>query len=127
MKKIFFPIFILSVLIFVSSCGKDKNEFIPGETTTKVFGPVIDSVWDSTTLAPVSLLGAPPLPIEKLLANLEKPSSKDSVDAEKGGTIITPDNVTVDIPSNCCIYSGAGGGTLAPPAATVLWAESDLR
>ncbi len=115
MKKIFFPTFILSVLIFVSSCGKDKNEFIPTQTIVKTFGPVVDSVWDSTTLAPVPLPGAPPFPIEKLLATLEKPVSKDSVDAEKGGLIILPDDVTVDIPSDCCVYGGAGGGTAGQP------------
>jgi hypothetical protein len=102
MKNFLFTIFASFVLLGSQSCGKDSDEFIPINTTTIVKG---DTVWQVDLLTlntlPTSVLA--PLNIEKLMAELATEPTEHEVNAERGGIIVTPDNVSVEFPANSCV------------------------
>jgi hypothetical protein len=101
MKNFLFTIFASFVLLSSQSCGKDSDEFIPLNTTTIVKG---DTVWqaDLLTLNTLSTSVLAPLNIEKLMAELATDPSEHEVSAERGTTLVTPDNVSVEFPANSC-------------------------
>ena len=98
MKNLIVCTLFLSLVLLVQSCGKDKDEFIV-TGTTKV--DLTDTVWEDesklSTLAPITF------PIETLAAQLTKAPTKDTCTAEIGRKIVTPDDVTVEIPANVCV------------------------
>ncbi len=97
MKKLIVSILFLSLIIFCPSCKKDSDEFIVTSTTTINFK---DTIWEDE-----SKVAALPtkLSIEKLSDELSKTSDKKNFDAEAGGKLVTPEDVTVDIPANACL------------------------
>jgi hypothetical protein len=101
MKNFLFTIFASFVLLSSQSCGKDSDEFIPLNTTTIVKG---DTVWQADLLTlntlPTSVLA--PLNIEKLMAELAITPTVQEVNAERGATLVTPDNVSIEFPANSC-------------------------
>ncbi len=102
MKKISYYITAFLFVIAAASCKKDSTEFIPLETITHVEG---DTVWDNdlSTKNNLSTSLLPPLSIEKLVAQFSADPKLDTCNAERGGTIIVPDNVTVTIPASACV------------------------
>lgn len=102
MKNLVVTIFIGFLLVGGQSCGKDIDEFIPTNTTTIVKG---DTVWqeDLLKINNISTALLPPLNIEKLMADLATDPVVREVNAERGGIITTPDNVTVEFPANSCV------------------------
>lgn len=102
MKKIAYYIAPFLLVFAVASCKKDSDVFIPKETITIIEG---DTIWDDDLSAKSNLSTTllPPLSIEKLVSQLSAEPKRDTCNAERGGTIIIPDNVTVTIPANACV------------------------
>ncbi len=102
MKKFAYYITAFLLVFAVASCKKDGTEFIPKETITIIEG---DTIWDDDLSAKSNLSTSllPPLSIEKLVSQLSAEPKRDTCNAERGGTIIIPDNVTVTIPANACV------------------------
>jgi hypothetical protein len=108
MKNLFYTILALGLFLSTVGCDKDNQEFIPTGKETIVL-PGTKSPTDTAIFEVEDLLVMPrptdpaqSLPIEKLNDVLEKPVYKDSITAENGGKIVTPDDVTVEFPANCC-------------------------
>jgi hypothetical protein len=101
MKNFLLTLLASLLLLGSQSCGKDSDEFIPGNSTTTVKS---DTSWqdDLSKLTDISTAVIPPLNIEKLMEELAADPVKRDFNAERGGTIITPDNVTVEFPANSC-------------------------
>ena len=92
-----------SILVFVAaSCKKDTIEFIPKDTITIVES---DTSWDNdlSSKSNLSTNLLPTLNIEKLVNQLSPSPLSDTCNAERGGTIEIPNNVTVNIPANSCL------------------------
>jgi hypothetical protein len=108
MKNLFYTILALGLFLSTVGCDKDSDEFIKtGVETTVLPGTKTSTdtaVYDdeSLLLAPRPADPAQSLPIEKLNDQLEKPIYKDSIIAENGGKIVTPEDVTVEFPANSC-------------------------
>ncbi len=102
MKKILYYIQVFLFVMALASCKKDNIEFIPKETITIIEG---DTVWDANLSAKNNLSTTilPPLSIEKLVTLLSAEPKRDTCNAERGGTITIPDNVTVTIPTGACV------------------------
>ncbi len=102
MKKFIYYIAAFGLVFAAASCKKDSTEFIPKETITIIEG---DTIWDDdlTAKSNLSTILLPPLSIEKLVSQLSAEPKRDTCNAERGGTIIIPDNVTVTIPANACV------------------------
>lgn len=102
MKEISYYIAAFLLVFAVASCKKDGTEFIPKETITILEG---DTIWDDDLSAKSNLSTTllPPLSIEKLVSQLSAEPKRDTCNAERGGTIVVPDNVTVTIPANACV------------------------
>ena len=106
MKNLVYTILAIAFFISIVGCDKDTDEFIKTDETKDVkpgAATVIDTIWqeESTALTrPTDL--AKLFPIEKINDQLEKPVSKDSIIAENGGKIVTPD-MTIEFPANCCV------------------------
>ncbi len=102
MKKFAYYIAAFLLVFAAASCKKDSSEFIPIETITIIEG---DTIWDDDLSAKSNLSTTllPPLSIEKLVSQLSAEPKHDTCNAERGGTIIIPDNVTVTIPANACV------------------------
>jgi hypothetical protein len=106
MKNFLFTLFIILVLIGSQSCGKDTDEFIPVNTQTDTIQTAKkDTDWqeDLLKINDVSKNVLPSLSVEKLMAELASDPMKHDLNAERGGTIITPDNVSIEFPANSCI------------------------
>ncbi len=105
MKKIFFYIFCLSILLFSDACQKDKEEFIPTGTTVIQTTAKADTIWENESDLQAPVVGVPTqlLNIEKLINELNKPIIKDSISAEQGGKIELPDDVSLEFPSSPCV------------------------
>ena len=101
MKKLIVSILFLSLVTFCPSCKKDSDEFIVTGTTTLILKDTIkDTVWEDES----KLVTLPTtFNIEKLANELSKTSDKNVFDAELGGKITTPEDVTVNIPANACV------------------------
>lgn len=99
-----FTLYILAFLIVIAaaSCKKDNTVFIPIETITIIES---DTSWDNDLASKNNLSTSvlPPLSIEKLVSQLQAEPKYDTCNAERGGTIVVPDNVTVTIPANACV------------------------
>jgi hypothetical protein len=104
MKSFLFTLLTIIALLGSQSCGKDTDEFIPLNTTTTTILKS-DTSWqeDLLKINDVSTSLLPPLNVEKLMAELATDPTKQEVSAERGGTLITPDNVTVDFQANSCV------------------------
>jgi hypothetical protein len=108
MKNLFYTILALGLFLSTVGCDKDNQEFIPtGKETTVLSGtksPTDTAIFEDESLLvmPRPADPAQSLSIEKLNDLLEKPIYKDSFTAENGGKIVTPDDVTVEFPANCC-------------------------
>jgi hypothetical protein len=108
MKNLFYTILALGLFLSTVGCDKDNQEFIPtGKETTVLSGtksPIDTAVYEDESLlvSPRPADPAQSLTIEKLNDLLEKPVYKDSFTAENGGKIVSPDDVTVEFPANCC-------------------------
>jgi hypothetical protein len=102
MKKFLFTILISVLLLGSQGCGKDTDEFIPLNTNTTVKS---DTSWiaDLLKINDVSNLVIPPLSIEKLMSDLATDPVQREINAERGGIITTPDNVTIEFPANSCV------------------------
>ncbi len=102
MKKFAYYIVAFFLVFAAASCKKDSTEFIPIETITIIEG---DTIWDDDLSAKSNLSTTllPPLSIEKLIGQLRAEPKNDTCNAERGGTIVVPDNVTVTIPANACV------------------------
>ena len=101
--KIFLPTILASLLLLGSqSCGKDTDTFIPMNTTTTVKS---DTSWqdDLLKLTDISSSVVPLLNIEKLMADIAADPIQREMNAERGGILTTPDNVTVEFPANSCV------------------------
>jgi hypothetical protein len=108
MKNLFYTILALGFFLSTVGCDKDSTEFIKTGTDTQTL-PGVKPLTDTAIFENETLLAATrPLDptqlfsIEKLNDKLEKPIYKDSITAENGGKIVTPDDVTVEFPANCC-------------------------
>lgn len=95
-------IFASILVLAAASCRKDTTEFIPTDTLTIIES---DTTWDDNLLAKSNLSTnlLPPLSIEKLVNQLSAIPKLDSCNAERGGTIIVSDNVTITIPASACV------------------------
>lgn len=102
MKNFGFYIFALIFVLAVASCRQDTVEFIPIDTITIVES---DTTWDDDLLSKSNLSTTflPTLSIEKLVSQLSAEPKFDTCNAERGGTITVPDNVTVTIPASACV------------------------
>jgi hypothetical protein len=102
MKNFGFYIFALIFVLAVASCRQDTVEFIPIDTITIVES---DTTWDDDLLSKSNLSTnfLPTLSIEKLVSQLSAEPKFDTCNAERGGTITVPDNVTVTIPASACV------------------------
>jgi hypothetical protein len=104
MKNFLFTILVFFALLGSQSCGKDTDEFIPTNTNTVVINKG-DTVWQTDLLVignlPTSQV--PSLAIEKLMSELASNPTNNEVNAERGGIITTPDNVTVEFQPNSCV------------------------
>ncbi len=102
MKKFAYYIVAFLLVFAATSCKKDSTEFIPIETITIIEG---DTIWDDDLSAKSNLSTTllPPLSIEKLVSQLSAEPKHDTCNAERGGTIVVPDNVTVSIPASACV------------------------
>jgi hypothetical protein len=106
MKNFLFTILTTLVLIGSQSCGKDSDEFIPVNTKRDTtLTAKKDTAWleDLTKINDIAFSVIPPLNIEKLMAELAVASPPNDLSAERGGKIVTPDNVTVEFPANSCV------------------------
>jgi hypothetical protein len=107
MKNFLFTIlFTIFALIGSQSCGKDTDEFIPVNTKIDTIQTAKkDTDWqeDLLKINDVSTRLVPTLSIEKLMKELESEPIKREFSAERGGTIVTPDNVSVEFPANSCV------------------------
>jgi hypothetical protein len=107
MKNLLYTIIALGFFLSTVGCDKDENEFIKTGTETTVL-PGSKSATDTAVFEDEALLLSKPLdpnllfPIEKISEQLEKPVHNDSIIAENGGKIVTPDDITVEFPANCC-------------------------
>ncbi len=103
MKKFILSILVLSVIVFLPACVKDKDEYIETGTIT-ISRP--DSVWeDEASAAPLPTGQAVSLSIEKLYSNLRKNVILSTITAENGGTVTLNNEAFVDIPANACVYA----------------------
>jgi hypothetical protein len=104
MKNFLFTILVSLALLGSQSCGKDTDEFIPLNTNTVVINKA-DTIWQTDLLVignlPTSQV--PLLSVEKLMAELASAPTTNEVNAERGGIITTPDNVTVEFQPNSCV------------------------
>lgn len=102
MKNFGFYIFTLILVLATASCRQDKAEFIPIDTITIVES---DTTWDNDLLSKSNLSTnlLPTLSIEKLVSQLSAEPKFDTCNAERGGTITVPNNVTVTIPPSACV------------------------
>lgn len=113
MKNLIYTILALGFFLSTVGCDKDSTEFIPtGKETVVLSGtkvPTDTAIFENedNLVMPRPTDPALSLSIEKLNDLLEKPVYKDSITAENGGKIVTPDDVTVEFPANCC--KGSGG------------------
>ena len=97
-------VFATFLVLAIASCRKDTAIFIPLETTVTVES---DTSWkaDLSALSNLSTTVLPPLSIEKLVSQLSPEPKLDTCNAERGGTITVPDNVTLTIPASACVNS----------------------
>ena len=105
MKNFLFTILAILALLGSQSCGKDTDEFIPVTTKIDTIKTIKnDTVWqeDLFKITNISTSLLPPLSVEKLMADLAADPTKHELSAERGGKIVTPDNVTVEFPANSC-------------------------
>jgi hypothetical protein len=108
MKNLFYTILALGFFLSTVGCDKDSEEIIVTGTDKTVLPgtkPTIDTAVfeiEDNLVTPRPADPALSLPIEKLNDELEKSVYKDSITAENGGKIVTPDDVTVEFPANCC-------------------------
>jgi hypothetical protein len=104
MKNFLFTILVSLAFFGSQSCGKDTDEFIPLNTNTVVINKA-DTAWQNDLLVIGSLPTSqvPPLSVEKLMAELVSAPTSNDVNAERGGIITTPDNVTVEFQPNSCV------------------------
>lgn len=102
MKNLVVTVFLGLILFGGQSCEKDADEFIQTGTTTIVKS---DTTWqeDLLKINDISMAVLPPLNIEKLMADLATDPVMREINAERGGIITTPDNVTVEFPANSCV------------------------
>jgi hypothetical protein len=102
MKNFWFTLCISLALFGSQSCQKDTDVFIPLTTTVIVKS---DTTWqdDLSKLTNISTTVLAPLSVEKLMADLAADPTKHEVNAERGGIIVTPDNVTVEFQANSCV------------------------
>jgi hypothetical protein len=102
MKNFTLYILAFGLVLAVASCKKDSIEFIPLKTVTIVES---DTSWDQdlTTKTNLTTAALPPLSIEKLVTQLSAEPKMDTCNADRGGTITVPDNVTVTFPASACV------------------------
>jgi hypothetical protein len=102
MKNFVFYIFASMLVLVAASCRKDTTVFIPTDTITIIES---DTTWDNDLLSKSNLSTnlLPILSIEKLVSQLSAEPKFDTCNAERGGTITVPDNVTVTIPASACV------------------------
>lgn len=102
MKNFVFYIFASMLVLVAASCRKDTTVFIPTDTITIIES---DTTWDNDLLSKSNLSTnlLPTLSIEKLVNQLSAEPKFDTCNAERGGTITVPDNVTVTIPASACV------------------------
>ena len=108
MKKYLLIFWILSALVVgvgTQGCVKDEDIFIPKDTVKTVVG---DTSWnqDLSKINNTSTTTTGLLNIEKIANDLQTPTFTSEVNAENGGYISTPDNVTVNFPANSCTLNG---------------------
>lgn len=108
MKNLLYTILALGLFLSTVGCDKDSDEFIKTGTDVTVLPgtkPTTDTAIfevEENLISPRPADPAQSLPIEKLNDQLEKAVYKDSITAENGGKIVTPDDVTVEFPANAC-------------------------
>jgi preprotein translocase subunit YajC len=100
MKKLIVSILFLFLVIFCPSCKKDTDELIVTGKTTVIFK---DSIWEDESIVTGSGTVATISSIEKLAGEIAKLADKKTFEAEAGAKIVTPEDVTVDIPANACL------------------------
>jgi hypothetical protein len=107
MKNLFYTILALGLFLSTVGCDKDSDEFIKTGVETTVL-PGTKTSTDTAVYEDENNLVSPrpadptlSLPVEKVNDQLEKPIYKDSIIAENGGKIVTPEDVTVEFPANC--------------------------
>ncbi len=102
MKNFIYFISAFTLVLVAASCRPDTDIFIPKDTTTTIES---DTSWeaDLTLKNNLSTNILPLLNIEKLVNELKAESKFDTCNAERGGTITVPDNVTVTIPASACV------------------------
>jgi hypothetical protein len=106
MKNFLFTILTTLVLIGSQSCGKDSDEFIPVNTRKDTIQTARkETEWqeDLLKLNDVSKSVLPSLNVEKLMEELAADPMKNEIDAVRGGTFVTPDNVILEFPANSCV------------------------
>jgi hypothetical protein len=106
MKNFLFTILTTFVLVGSQSCGKDSDEFIPVNTkidTIQTAKKETDWQEDLLKINDISTNVLPPLGVEKLMAELAADPTKHELSAERGGIIVTPDNVSLEFPANSCV------------------------
>ncbi len=105
MRKIFFYISLASITVFNEACQKDKDEFIPTDTTVIKTGTKVDTIWENEAdlQVPTGGVTVPLLEIEKLYKELSSPLVPDTISAEQGGKIKLQDDVYIEFPSNSCV------------------------
>jgi hypothetical protein len=106
MKNFLFTILTTFVLIGSQSCGKDSDEFIPVNTkrdTTQTARKETEWQEDLLKLNDVSKSVLPSLNVEKLMEEFAADPTKNEIDAVRGGTFVTPDNVILEFPANSCV------------------------
>lgn len=102
MKNFVFYIFASMLVLVAASCRKDTTVFIPTDTITIIES---DTTWDNDLLSKSNLSTnlLPTLSIEKLVNQLSAEPKFDTCNAERGGTITVPGNVTLTIPASACV------------------------
>jgi hypothetical protein len=103
MKNFLFTILTTLLLIGSQSCGKDRDEFIPVNTkldTIQTAKKETDWQEDLLKINDVSKNVLPSLNVEKLMEELATDPTKHEFPAERGGTITTPDNVSIEFSPN---------------------------
>ncbi len=102
MKNFLFTIFVSFLLLGSQSCGKDSDVFVPTNTTIIIKS---DTTWqeDLLKISDISTAVLAPLNIEKLMSELAATPTKQDINAERGGIVVTPDNVTLEFAANSCV------------------------
>jgi hypothetical protein len=106
MKNFLFTLLTTFILIGSQSCGKDSDEFIPVNTKIDTIQTARkDTEWqeDLLKINDVSTRLIPQLSIEKLMEDLAADPTKHEFSAERGGKIVTNDDVTIEFPANSCV------------------------